>query len=93
MKFEWDENKNKANILKHGISFELAASIFASEYISSPDIRKEYGEVRNINIGKAINELIVVAITTDRKKVIRIISARKANKDERRIYYEKTKSR
>ncbi len=87
MKFEWDEPKNQANINKHGISFERAITIFAGTIISAPDIRYDYGESREVTIGMMDDCVIIVVVHTDRQGVIRIISARPANRKEREKYY------
>ena len=73
MLFEWDEQKNKSNFIKHGILFEEAIEIFKNDCLTWTDNRKEYKEVREITIGQL-------------KK--RIISARKANIRERRKFNE-----
>ena len=49
--FEWDEEKNKTNLAKHGISLEEAALIFEGRVFSWTDNRKDYGEARSISIG------------------------------------------
>lgn len=90
MKFEWDINKNKQNIEKHGIDFRDATQIFENARIIKEDKRKGYEEKRWILLGKMF-EVVVVAIYTIRNNTIRIISVRKANKKERNIYHEKTK--
>ena len=87
MKFEWDEQKNRINIEKHGISFEDAKAIFEDVRITADDTRQSYGESRNISLG-TIHSRICVAVYTERKGVARIISARKANQRERRRYHE-----
>ncbi len=82
--FEWDENKNKLNQQKHNITFEDATDIFNDENrLEYSSDRKE--EARNFTIGKAFMAIISVIYTT-RNLVIRIISARRASQDERRIY-------
>ena len=88
MKFEWDENKNKINHIKHGIWFEDAIDIFNHIYISAVDDRKNYGEVREKSIGIMYNKVIIVVLYTERDGRKRIISARLANKKEREKYYE-----
>lgn len=45
--FEWDENKNQANILKHGVGFEEAIQIFDNSIYSIIDTRHDYGETKN----------------------------------------------
>jgi len=86
--FEWDEAKNQANIIKHGIAFEEAMLIFRGVTLTEIDTRREYGEVREIDISMLPGKVIIVVISTDRNGVTRIISARLANRTERRRYDE-----
>lgn len=88
MKFEWDENKNKKNIERHGIDFKDAYLIFENPLLIKIDTRKEYGEKRLIGLG-LLFEVAVIIIFTKRINNIRIISIRRANKNERKIYQEK----
>lgn len=89
MRFGWDENKNRSNIAKHGISFELAKDIFNGPILHAVDTRFDYGEERNINIGSIDEILVIVVVSTNRaNNLTRIISARKANKAERTRYEE-----
>ena len=83
--FEWDERKNQQNIEKHGISFRRAATIFNGRVLQWEDSRKDYGEERQIAIGR-IESRILQVVYTLRNQHLRIISARKATKDERRKY-------
>ena len=84
MDFEWDENKNLYNIEKHGIDFADAALIFDAPILEYEDLRQDYGEQRFICIGMVENiELVVVYA---KRKRIRLISARRASKDERQKY-------
>lgn len=86
-RFEWDEKKNASNFKKHGLSFDEASEIFDNPVLTRVDDRADYNEVREISYG-IIGELIVAAVVhTDRDGTIRIISARLANKSERRLYY------
>lgn len=87
MEFEWDKEKNRLNIEKHGISFEEAVRRLDDVHLSRPDTRGDYGEVREITIGMIAGIVVAVVIHTDRDEAIRIISARKANKKERREYH------
>ncbi|MBN9075289.1 MAG: BrnT family toxin [Rhizobiales bacterium] len=88
MRFEWDERKNALNLAKHGISFEEACLIFEGPVVSRTDDRTDYGEQREVSIG-AIGDIVVVTVVhTDREGVIRLISARLANRRERRLYDE-----
>lgn len=86
MIFEWDEEKNKKNILKHKISFEEAGLIFNGLTLTIIDSKKDYGEIREISIGQLSEQLIVTIVHTDRNGVARLISARPANKAERKKY-------
>lgn len=86
MQFEWDENKNRANIRKHGISFHQASRIFTGFTVSSPDRGSQYGEFREITLGLLDGVAVVVVIHTEREGRCRIISARQANRQERRKY-------
>ena len=83
---EWDDNKNRLNIKKHGISFETAALVFADEErIEYFDRLHSQDEDRYVVLGCVQGILYVVY--TMRGQAARIISARMANFQERRIYY------
>jgi uncharacterized DUF497 family protein len=91
MKFEWNEIKNRLNQEKHGISFEEAKEVFNDALqISKLDHRFNYFEERWITLGATKKEkLLVVAnlfFSEEGEEIIRIISARKANNNERNIY-------
>lgn len=88
MNFEWDESKNQANILKHGIDFNDVPDIFQHPMLALLDERADYGEEPWVGIGW-IKILIGVVVYTERRgDVIRIISARKATKQEAKYYVE-----
>jgi uncharacterized DUF497 family protein len=94
MAFEWDENKNKENLLKHGFDFVDAGQLFGNPMLVVPDIRKEYGENRWIGIGMMNNGIIAVIVFTEKEsETIRIISMRKASKKERKKYEENIQNR
>ncbi|MOA57052.1 hypothetical protein D3C78_1811530 [compost metagenome] len=82
MRFEWDEAKNLANIRKHGIDFSDVPDIFQHPMLALRDDRMDYGEERWISIGWIKVLMGVVVYTARRGDVIRIISARKATKQE-----------
>ncbi len=88
MTFEWDADKNAANLEKHGISFEEASLIFEGSVLSWVDDRFDYGEERFVSIGLIQGIVAVVVVHTDRDGVSRLISARLANRSERRRYDE-----
>ena len=87
LEFEWDEDKAVANLAKHRVSFLTAAEVFANEILERIDDREDYGEVRWIALGRVEAEIFRVVFTWRGDKLIRIISAQKASKDEREIYY------
>lgn len=84
--FEWDEAKNRENLRKHGISFGRAVEIFNGPILSIPDDRYDYGEEREMTFGMTGNLVILAVVHTDRDNVTRIISARRADKDEQREF-------
>ncbi len=88
MEFEWDDEKNKSNLEKHGIAFEEAALIFSGVTLSKTDDRRNYGEVRTISIGQLVDQVVVVVVHTLRDHRIRMISARLAHRIERKEYHE-----
>jgi len=88
MKFEWDPAKNLANLRKHGISFDEAKHIFDGPILTRADDRKDYGENRDISLGALSPEAVVVVVHAERGGTIRLISARKANRRETKVYYE-----
>ena len=86
--FEWDEAKNRANIAKHGVSFELARLIFDGRVVTWVDRRRAYGEVREISVGFVDGLLLLAVVHTTRSGKIRIISARPAKRKERKLHDE-----
>ncbi len=88
MKFEWDDNKNKKNIDKHGIDFNDALTIFDdNDRIEAIDDRNDYGEERLQVIGEAKPGVLMVAYTWRHNNTTRrLISARTASKNERAMY-------
>ena len=91
MIFEWNENKNQLNQDKHGISFEEAKEVFNDAlHISKLDYRFNYFEERWITIGSTRKDKILVVanlfFSDSGEEIIRILSARKANKQEKGKY-------
>ncbi len=82
---EWDEQKNQTNIAKHGISFEFAGLLFSEHYLCQFDNRFNYGEDRWQGLGEVYGVVLFVTYTV-RADTIRLISARKASKKERKIW-------
>ena len=97
MKFEWDEQKNRSNRVKHGISFEAAASAFDDPLQVVEIDDGDYGEERWRLLGLADGVVILFVAFTyrsnqfDAVEMVRIISARRALPAERRLYDEKTR--
>lgn len=89
MDFEWDQNKAINNIDKHDVSFPDAATVFDDSLsVTFPDPDHSIGESRYVIIGTSLSGLLLVVSHTDRDNCIRIISARKATRQEKRFYEE-----
>ncbi len=86
VKIEWDEHKRQSNLLKHGFDFVDAQHVFAGEVMTLEDKRQNYGETRYITLG--ILRGVVVIVHTETANSIRMISMRKATKNETRLYYD-----
>jgi uncharacterized protein len=85
--FEWDSRKARSNLSKHGISFEEASTIFGDSFsLTVPDPDHSITERRYITVGRAFSGNLLVVVHTDRGNNIRIISARRASRRERRVY-------
>ncbi|MBW4692826.1 MAG: BrnT family toxin [Lyngbya sp. HA4199-MV5] len=83
MQFEWDEAKNLENIGKHEIDFADVPEMFQNPMLIELDDRFDYGEDRWFGIGFLGNGIAVVVWTERQNDVMRIISARRANRYER----------
>jgi uncharacterized protein len=87
--FEWDAPKARSNLSKHGVSFEEASTVFGDSLsLTIPDPDHSSAERRHITMGKAFNDKLLVVVHTDRRDNIRIISARRASRRERKFYEE-----
>jgi hypothetical protein len=92
LRFEWDEAKNSANQRKHGVSFEEARSVFYDEralLIEDPDEASAEDRFVLLGMSEALRMLLVCHCYREREAVIRIISARKADRAERADYERK----
>ncbi len=92
--FEWDQRKEKANVKKHGVSFEEARTAFYDENaIQFYDPDHSYEEDRFVLLGLSLKSRILVVCHCFREgeTIIRIISARKADKDEELEYWKQRK--
>ena len=89
IKFEWDENKNRTNQSKHGISFTEAQTVFYDDealLIDDPEHSKEEERFIILGLSNKANLLVVCHCYRASETVIRIISARKATKTESQYY-------
>ena len=87
MQYEWDEAKRLSNIQKHGIDFLGIEKVFAGQTITILDDRIDYGEPRFVTVGLLQDRVVVIA-HTETDEVIRIISIRKATKNEEISYFK-----
>jgi len=88
MKYEWDEAKDRKNVAKHGLSFEDAPQVFSGPCVTFEDDRCDYGEERLITLGLLAGRLVVIA-HSPRDEGTRIISMRKGNRREQKIYQKR----
>jgi uncharacterized DUF497 family protein len=87
--FEWDEEKARANLRKHRVSFDEATSVFADPFsatILDPD--HSLAEERYVDVGSSDRGRVLVVVYTERGSNIRIISCREATSRERKLYEE-----
>ena len=87
MHFEWNESKNKENQRKHGISFEYAALVFEDDYRIEDYDAYHSDEEDRYDITGMVDDILFVVCTYRDGDTVRIISARKATRNERRRYY------
>ncbi|KAF1023694.1 MAG: hypothetical protein GAK30_00357 [Paracidovorax wautersii] len=85
MDIEFDPAKDAVNIEKHGVSLSLAAGIEWGDVLCSPDTRRDYRELREIGFA-VIQKRLYVVVFTQRAEVMRIVSLRKANTREVKLY-------
>ena len=88
MQFEWDEGKNLANIRKHKIDFADVPAMFEEPMLIELDDRFDYGEDRWMGIGFLDNGVAVVVWVERQNDLIRLISARRANRYERQRFQQ-----
>ncbi|MCW5849647.1 MAG: BrnT family toxin [Anaerolineae bacterium] len=87
MDLEWDEAKRQANIRKHHIDFADVGEVFNGDIVIIEDDRFDYGERRFVVFGLFRGHIVAV-VYTEHGNVMRIISARKATKNEERDYFD-----
>lgn len=91
IRFEWDETKALSNLRKHGVAFDDAVGVFADPFAVMRQDRIEGGELRWQTLGRVGGHLVLLVAHTvreapDGREVIRIISARTADRQERKRY-------
>jgi uncharacterized protein len=89
MRFDWDPRKAAANLRKHSVSFEEASTVYADDYsLTAPDPDHSAGEERFITFGMSQSGRLLVVSHTEQRDTIRIFSARRATRSERKLYEE-----
>lgn len=91
--FEWDNNKALINIEKHGITFEEASTVFADEeaiLFDDPEHSEDEERFLLIGLSNQARTLLVCHCYRENDSIIRIISARKATKNETKVYFEQS---
>jgi uncharacterized protein len=86
VRYEWDEAKRRSNIQKHGIDFIGIDLVFAGKTVTVLDDRFDYGENRFVTLGLLSGRVVVIS-HTETDDVIRIISVRRATKNEEISYF------
>jgi uncharacterized DUF497 family protein len=89
MKYDWDEAKNRSNFAKHGFDFADAEQVLSGSCVTFVDDRFDYGEKRLTTLGLLAGRVIVIAHTPRGSDATRIISMRKANRREQKIYQKR----
>jgi uncharacterized DUF497 family protein len=85
--FEWDEHKRRSNLRKHGIDFAECADVFAGSCTTMMDDRFAYGEHRFVTFG-LLREVVVVVAHAEVGETVRVISMRKAGRNEQTLYFK-----
>jgi uncharacterized protein len=85
IEFEWDENKARSNIEKHGVTFEEATEIFFDPFYQIGDATAN-NEQRDFMLGYSLAQRLLLVVYVERGRRTRIISARPANRNERKLY-------
>lgn len=94
IEFEWDDKKDKMNAKKHGVSFDEARTVFYDEYaiqFFDPDHSETEDRFLLLGMSFKLKTLVVCHCFRREETIVRIISARKADKDEGHVYWSKRK--
>ena len=90
LEFEWHDAKAEANLQAHGVSFDLAKTVFRDPFaVERLDDREDYGEGRFVIIGMAQGNVVLFVAYTEREGRMRIISARRATQNEQDDYFQR----
>jgi uncharacterized protein len=88
LEFEWHDAKAEANLQAHGVSFELATTVFKDRFaVERLDDREDYGEERFIMVGMAAGGVVLFVVFSEGEGRVRIISARRATQNEQDEYF------
>jgi uncharacterized DUF497 family protein len=86
---EWDEAKNRSNLARHGLDFADAEHVLTGPCVTFVDKRFDYGEERLITLSLLAGRVVIIAHAPRGADITRIISMRKANRREQKIYQER----
>jgi len=89
MELIWDPEKRQTNLTKHGLDFVDARAVFEGALFTFEDKRREYGEHRFVALGMLEGLVVAMAFTESEDDLIRILSMRKATRNEQKIYFTK----
>lgn len=88
MVFEWDPQKAQENLQKHQLDFRVAIGVFFNPHFTREIVRADMTERRWLAIGAIDGDVVVCLVYTIREGAIRLISARHASRQERRLFHE-----
>jgi uncharacterized protein len=92
LEFEWHQAKAEANLQAHGVSFDLAKTVFKDPLaVERLDDREDYGEERFVIVGMAEGGVVLFVAYTEREGHMRIISARRATQNEQDDYIQQSR--
>jgi uncharacterized DUF497 family protein len=91
LEFEWHDAKAEANLQAHGVSFDLAKTVFKDPLaVERVDDREDYGEERFVIVGMAAGGVVLFVAFTEREGRMRIVSARRATQNEQDDYFRQS---
>ncbi len=93
MRFVWDEGKRRANLKKHGVDFRDAVKLFQGPLLVKVDDCNDYGEDRLVAFGLIQNRVMAIVFTEPEANTVRVISLRKATKNEQTLFEKEIRYR